>query len=904
MNLAKVQFLSLATKGVTTALGIIQSIIIVRILSPAEFGLVGLVMSIGSVIGVSQHLGIVDGAIREIAIRKKKQEIGKVFWVSHLARQVVTIPLSLGLMLLAEPIAVGIYGRPEIVPYILIFAGALVLQGLQDVLGATLTGMKRFKALYIVQIITASINIGVFGYLTWQYGIAGFFWAVIITTAVMVLMFAEIARRELRGYLRWPSWDDVRLYGRSLMRIGAYMYLSRIFLVLWQRLPLLVLGGALAADELGYLNVSLTFGSKLTIVAMALSEVNLSWMSSLYVNKPNAFAKQVTRNMQRVLVLMIMMTLVLVFFAPEILRYIIGVQYLPAEPLILLVTCAFFLYALIDIGTSSLFVSADNPKLRAITYGVMTLFSATLIGLLLLFRPEALLATYVMVGGAALAYVTMIVLAKRKFSISLVSWQFLILLTLLAASVWWLMTGPALIWRIAIFLVLTAYTGWETYRHKLVPEQFTRILRLNTKDKSEPVKLKAINDGLNIICFAGAEYDLPSWTNRQHVMSRVAEQYPVLYIEPRVWILRYVTRNWRHPGRILRYFKRLFWYEKKGDQLYVKSQWNLLPGSRENRVISRFNHILNRWCVLLLAKWLGFSKSSPAFAKGSGGQDKLKIKSLVLWLYDTEAAEYLSAFKKATVVYDCVDDHAAQAGVDRNPQRVVEEEKQILRRADLVTVTSKQLFKLKANANPNTHLVLNAGDVELYNQPFNNTAWPFDVPAGSPIFGSVGALDAYKVDFQLLHKVARLKRMWQFVFIGAPIVDKKNQDLRRLLALENVHHLGAIDRRFVPAYVQQFDVCMIPYKSNRYNAASFPLKFWEFMATGKPIIATGAPELKPYRELIEYVKSPKEFIAAGERALKDTRGSERQKLASPHSWEKRTAKLLELLEKTVHKQSV
>jgi Polysaccharide biosynthesis protein. len=143
MDLGRTQALSLATKAVTTALGLIQSLIVIRLLGPANFGLVGLVMSIGGVIGVSQHLGIVDGAIREIAVLKKKSEIAKVFWVSHIVRQVVTIPLSLALILLSGVIATRIYGRPEITLFLQIFAAALILQGLQDVLGASLTGLKK-----------------------------------------------------------------------------------------------------------------------------------------------------------------------------------------------------------------------------------------------------------------------------------------------------------------------------------------------------------------------------------------------------------------------------------------------------------------------------------------------------------------------------------------------------------------------------------------------------------------------------------------------------------------------------------------------------------------------------------------------------------------------------------------
>ena len=870
MDLARTQFLSLVTKAITTFLGIAQSILVVRILSPAEYGLVGLVMSVGAVIGVSQHLGIVDGAIREIAIRKKKRDVGKVFWVSHAFRQAVTIPLSIILLLFASAIAGGVYNHPEIAVYIQIFAAALVLQGLQDVLGATLTGMKKFGALYIVQVVTAVINIAVFGLLTWMYGVWGFFIAIVITTSIMVVLLGGLVARHLKGNLALPSRRDIKKYGRNVMRIGAFMYLARIFFVVWQRLPILVLGGVLAADELGYLNVSLTFGSRLTIIAMALSEVNLSWMSSLFTSNRQEFARVVTRNMRRVLVLMTLMTMVLLFFTPEILRYVIGAEYLPAQALIYIFTLAFYLYALIDIGTSSVFVPANKPKMRALVYGSMTGLSGILIAWILLVRPDAMLAAYAILAGAVLAYGLMVVVSRKKFGISLLTPALAVFLVALAGSVWWLYSSPSLFWRIGVFVLLALFILWETKRSNLLPRNlFSRVRSTTSKEVS-------------VICFAGAEYDQSSWTNRQHIMSRVSKKYRVLYVEPRVWIVRYVLRNVFRPIVLVRFFKKLFWYEKKSERLYVKAQWNLIPWSREYRFIGLFNHYINSWRVLMIARRLGFRKGKQ-----------------VMWIYDTEAAEYLRSFQDATVVYDCVDDHAAQAGVDRNPKRVVEEESRILDRADLVTVTSKKLYEMKKNKNDNVHLVLNAGDVELFEKKVRAPKVFSDIKR--PIVGMVGALDAYKVDFGLVYGVARKMPDWSFVFVGAPVVDRKNRLMKKLEALDNVYMVGAMPRKQVPAYVHAFDVCLIPYKGSRYNASSFPLKFWEFMATGKPIVVSGLPELKSFKGDIFYVTSVKKMVVGLTSALKEKgKSGHRISLAKSHTWQKRVDALLKLLHSTMN----
>ncbi|MEX1112819.1 MAG: glycosyltransferase, partial [Candidatus Andersenbacteria bacterium] len=745
--------------------------------------------------------------------------------------------------------------------------------------GATLTGMKKFAALYWVQIITATLNIAAFGYLTWRFSVSGFFWAVIITTAIMVVMFWYLLRKYLAGHLALPNKEDIKKYGRNVMRIGAFMYVARIFFVVWQRLPILALGGILSADQLGYLNVSSTFGSKLTIIAMALSEVNLAWMSTLYEHERETFSKNVTKNMHRVLVLMMLMTLVLLFFTPEILRYIIGPQYLPAEPIIWLMTLAFFLYALLDIGTSSIFVPANDPKRRMYIYGVMLATTAVITGWILYVNPDPLLASAAMLAGAALSYIWMNIVAKRSYGIVLLTKPLAVLLFLLFASVWWLFQEPGLIYRIAGFFLISAYTGYEAHRSQLIPTKVARLLKRRNKTTSK---------AWNVVCFAGAEYLQPTWTNRQHIMHRVAGQHRVLYVEPRVWVLRYVLKRLTKPSELLQFVKQVLWYQQHGENLYVISQWNLIPGSREYRWVAFINHNLNRWCVLIKAYWLGFREGTQ-----------------VMWIYDTEAAEYLPAFSNAFIVYDCVDNHAVQAGVSRNPKRVHAEERRIFKHSDLVTVTSKALYKMKKKQHKNIHLVLNAGDVELFSKPASQEAQQEaskkleHIP--HPIIGSVGALDSYKVDFELLKTVAINRPEWQFVFVGAPVVEQSTPALTDLVKLPNVHVTGTIQRKDVPAYVRYFDICAIPYRASAYNEASFPLKFWEFMATGKPLVVSGLPELKEYEDLIGYARSTIEFQQLIEEWLRhETLGEiKRKELAREHSWDARAQQLLVLIRDTL-----
>ena len=407
----------------------------------------------------------------------------------------------------------------------------------------------------------------------------------------------------------------------------------------------------------------------------------------------------------------------------------------------------------------------------------------------------------------------------------------------------------------------------------------------------------------DLIVFAGALYDSPLWTNRQHIATRLAQRgWRVLYIEPRLLLPRMLLGRFPGVRGRLPWLLRMNVPWKAAENLWVVAQFNVFPWSREVRWISLLNHWLNAWGVWFWARLLRFQNPT-------------------LLLYDTEAAQFLSMFPRAHVVYDCVDDHRAQAGVDRNPSRVTEEEEQIARRADAIAVTTEPLRERFLAISPfsrgsereSVRLVPNAADVQAFLAAKDTE--PSDIASiPHPRIGSVGALDAYKVDVPLMAEMARTRPDWQFVLVGP--VDSighrawgmghrawgsghgaGNVDVASLRQHSNIHFLGAKPREQVPSYVHAFDVAIIPYRESPYNRSSFPLKFWEFMATGKPIVATGLPSLRPYGQFVTLAASPESFIAGVEQALKNpSAGQERRRAeAQKHDWTARVAAIEKLL---------
>jgi len=115
---------------------------------------------------------------------------------------------------------------------------------------------------------------------------------------------------------------------------------------------------------------------------------------------------------------------------------------------------------------------------------------------------------------------------------------------------------------------------------------------------------------------------------------------------------------------------------------------------------------------------------------------------------------------------------------------------------------------------------------------------------------------------------------------------------------ENIHYLG--QKRFdeLPNYIKHFDVCIIPYNINNYTETVFPLKFFEYMATGKPIVTTNLPALDEYKDIVGYAKDKEEFMDYIEKALKEedqVRINERLKIAKANSWDARVEEMIKII---------
>ena len=240
------------------------------------------------------------------------------------------------------------------------------------------------------------------------------------------------------------------------------------------------------------------------------------------------------------------------------------------------------------------------------------------------------------------------------------------------------------------------------------------------------------------------------------------------------------------------------------------------------------------------------------------------------------------------VLYDCMDDHAGflDGSVDASAtrKRIREDEEILIRESDAVIATSRLLHDRIDGVARRTLLVPNASDFEHFHR-----AQP-DVPPRlrglpHPIVGYYGAISAW-FDVDLVEEAARRRPEWSFVLVGSTF----GADVSRLEKLPNVVLTDERPYEEIPAYLHAFDVACIPFLLNDLTCATNPLKFYEYLSAGKPVVAVDLLELAPYREHYYSVTGDVSFDEAVERALAEddpARREARIAVARANTWQAR-----------------
>ena len=145
-----------------------------------------------------------------------------------------------------------------------------------------------------------------------------------------------------------------------------------------------------------------------------------------------------------------------------------------------------------------------------------------------------------------------------------------------------------------------------------------------------------------------------------------------------------------------------------------------------------------------------------------------------------------------------------------------------------------------------------------------------------------------KIDWDMIEGVARRLADVSFVFVGP---DDGRGEVGRLAALPNVRLLGPRPYDQVPAYVQAFDACWVPFRQDRVGRAANPVKLYEYLAVGKPVVSTPVADVESFEGLVRVGRTPEEFAARLREVLAnpETDAAQRIAFAARNSWRERAS---------------
>lgn len=236
----------------------------------------------------------------------------------------------------------------------------------------------------------------------------------------------------------------------------------------------------------------------------------------------------------------------------------------------------------------------------------------------------------------------------------------------------------------------------------------------------------------------------------------------------------------------------------------------------------------SRWIRALNRRWLR--------RQLLGAMREIGFCRPISWIANPAAALLAGELGETAIVYHCVDDYASFQGVPSDVLRDLEAG--LVRRANLVIVSSERLLEKKRELNPRTVLVRHGVDHEHFRRAMDDkTAVPEEISRlPKPTLGFIG-LVADWVDTELLEHVASRFRNASLVLVG-----RVATDVDRLRRMSNVHFFGQRPYASLPGYCKAFDVALLPFRMDELTKHANPLKLREYVAAGLPVVSTDIPE--------------------------------------------------------------
>jgi teichuronic acid biosynthesis glycosyltransferase TuaH len=235
-------------------------------------------------------------------------------------------------------------------------------------------------------------------------------------------------------------------------------------------------------------------------------------------------------------------------------------------------------------------------------------------------------------------------------------------------------------------------------------------------------------------------------------------------------------------------------------------------------------------------------------------------------------------------------------GVDYWKRQGLRYEPKHMAKADIVLSNSEYLTDLARRHNPNSHFIGQGCDLSNFmpGRELNNSNDRDKF--GSTVLGYVGSLNTLRLDIEIIDYIAVHKPNWQIVLVGPEDEEFRNSILHER---PNVWFAGRKPVDELPGWINSFDVAINPQKKNEITIGNYPRKIDEYLAMGKPVVATDTPAMRYFSDFVSLAADLPGWISALENELVSDCSKQQQErisFAESHSWEKNVSRIYEIME--------
>jgi len=377
----------------------------------------------------------------------------------------------------------------------------------------------------------------------------------------------------------------------------------------------------------------------------------------------------------------------------------------------------------------------------------------------------------------------------------------------------------------------------------------------------------------DIVYFSCLDWE-PGRARPQHIALELAAANRVLYVEPMISLASIVERLIRqeHTRSLMPRVRQIH------NGLFLYTPPSFLPFSLRSESLNSINKSLLVRCIRNAIGKLGFRRPIVAVSHPSHH-------------------EVVGRFDEEFSFYDCMDHYTLLPDRRANPVVLAAMERKLVKKADLVFVTSEALHRGQDGEGQEGNgskwvLVRNGVDLNHFESDGCRLGEPDQELAGipRPIVGYIGCIGSW-FDGDAIAFLAAARPDLSLVLVG-PALDKATT--RKLRSCGNVYLLGPKPYQELPRYLDAFAVCLIPFQVNELTRAVNPVKLYEYLATGKPVVAAELDEITRYRDLVSFYATKEDLVRQVERALREQDPDVarlRVQVAGENTWRRRVEEM-------------